>query len=302
MECFLNRDVLRVIAQNLEELDLRNMMMTCKTFRDLVGKSDVWKLMNLFNDYDEILEITKPIEIFKTFKKLKICQTNFEVREHYGEFYYLYVLKMWISCRNYWNIFSIVNNLEDLETLSRLSGVLNEPERAMEYKNWNIMFNCLSHALSKINHPEKDRILKAIYVNSNCYENGEVFCEIYLSNRKINYNREDDFLVYPIEPLSPSYTLDDGDFYYWIRVDYKVQSSYRFRILNNVDCANYYNAKEFQSELKRIANAFSFDYKIFINIMFVILSKYNTTCASNLEGVIDESIGFEDVKSIIRRY
>lgn len=292
MEYLILPDVFEKIAFYLKDVDLYTLMETCKDVRDYIGLSNIWKKMHRHTKFDGILEVVDIREAFELFKSLKICKTNFQIRDYYGEWYYLYVLKTWIGedYWNFWSIHSLINNQKDIEILCRLSGFVNEPRKAMEYHKWINLIKKLSENLLKIKDIEKDEILKRIYINGLEYDNEDKDCLIYITDKQINYYRWDSLKAanskHTLEDMCVTATINPGDFYYtisFIYYDYSYNDVPQCAISKNEYKMSPCSRENFPQMIKKISRKMEFSYEIFMKLIVIVLGKFGYQCARSIQ-------------------
>lgn len=212
------------------------------------------------------------------------------MREYYGDWYYLHVFKKWINDYDYWSVYSVINNIDDIEVLTKISGFVREPVTCSKYNGWVRHMSTLAETLSEINHPNKDEILRHIYISGVCYEFGEDFCIFYIVKPKIKFETPG-FNIYPIDPddkyktgtipiIMPTTNieLEPGDFYYKIRFDYFGNSSITgFNncsiVKNHPTSLNYMSREGFHEKISIIAQEFNFEREILMKIVIILLGK-----------------------------
>lgn len=286
--------VLEEVIKYLYEFSLYNLMQTCKTLRNMIGLSNVWEKQHLYiMRFDDVLNVDV-MRLFEIFKSLKICKTNFAIREYYGKSYYLFVMKSWIrTYRTFWSAYLLVNNPYDVEKLHHLCVELKESISINLYKKWIKIIPYLSEQLSKINDVEKDEILKRIYITS-IRRSQQIRCEFYLTGRNIKY-------VTRKKPSNEKLICSDlyssvyaGKFFYNVEYERIISGS------SSTGWKNYFyvrgcsdevgqkcTIKQFVEKMESISVEMGFDKLTLIKIIFYIVSLNYTNCRKYLESVYE---------------
>lgn len=184
-------DTMRKIAHYLTDKDLYRLMMTCKTLRDLIGTSDIWKNLYEIMELHKLDNLVNGVELFKIFISITLSVRNFALREYYGNWYYLYVLHDWIDFRTIWNIKVLFQKSKDIEKLYTISCLVRAHKIADVYHEWERIIPRLYHEMSKIQHADKDKILNLMYLDS---DNGSQYYQMFvmITDQKMSY-------FYPLE-------------------------------------------------------------------------------------------------------
>lgn len=238
-------DILEKIIVFSKDIDLYALMQTCKTIRNIVGKSDAWKYAFRASNLPKYMNIE---EIFKLFMSISLNKQNFAIRDYYGDWYYLHVMKKWLAgyCQTSWNLYSILClflNAETNETLKKMSticGFISEPVVSKYYDDWSLMMPTLAEKLnfdikpyfsdrpfydsgmklsSEHSKDMRDKILQFIYVDTYSYNYGDNIVVVTITNTKIKRGPGyPGFVWYPIKPICLS--IDPKHFYYRFKFDY----------------------------------------------------------------------------------
>src|SRR5579883_2422581 len=120
VECFITRDLV-------------NFMQTCKYFRNLIGMSKYWEYFDdnyytsgYSTNYSEHLDRINIMNIIKIYTNLKINKFNTAVRDYYGPYYYLFVLRYILTSLGNadWDLYTLINNFKEFETMYQLCSIV----------------------------------------------------------------------------------------------------------------------------------------------------------------------------------
>lgn len=304
-------DILEKILIFLNDDDLFILMQTCRTVRNIVGKSDIWKRVSR-HKFDDLPKYINIEEIFKLFVSIKLSKKTFAIQPYYGDWYYLYVMKRWFS--NYfqdtWSLYSLLHASTDIEKMSKICGFISELVIAKQYHEWTYYISELSKnldralglsstsgcALSLTSGCAKgtniDKILQSIYIDGDGYNNGEDrFVSITIINTKIKYSSiEPKMICYPIGaydmPMDPKHFYYKVTFYYQRYFDVCSYSKNNGKICDS-------NSGGFLLKLHEIANELEVNPNVFREVIRIVLGKNTVQC----EKKVNEFMRFREVQN-----
>lgn len=181
------QDILEKILVFLDDGDLYSLIQTCKQIRDIVGMSNVWTRSP---EDKRILEYVNVEKVFQLFMSIKLGERGFAMRSYYGDHYYLRVMKLWIKYDS-WNVYSLINNQDDLVKLYKICCHIEELELGKQYQEWIPVVKSIGEKMEKIQHPDKDNILRMIYINHkyHCMQYDKYRCTtIHICTRSLTSN------------------------------------------------------------------------------------------------------------------
>jgi hypothetical protein len=247
MDYLIIHDILDKIVDCLKDVDLCRLMSTCIYMRNYIGPSDVWKKIKPNMDLDGIAEFIDGEKLFDFFLSINFNKGTFAMRDYYGPWYYLYVLKTWITRCHYWSVHSLIRNPTGIVKLKKLSGFLLEHD--VSYSDWIVSIPCVSEKLSKINHDDKNKILKSIYIGVDCY-----------SRRSHRYQIT---IVVDIFKRSSSSDID---------ISYNYYTGGDFSIRQN-GLLRYVSLWDFSHAIKDISAKLGVNFNTLFDIIIILLGK-----------------------------
>lgn len=255
--------------------DLYSLMQTCKRIRNIVGLSKVWicSIRAPGDKFDKTLEYINIEKVFQLFMSIKLSKKDFVMRPYYGDYYYLYIMKFWVAGFNndYWSIYSLINNQDDIIKLYKLCCYIEEPGLGKTYKEWVRIIGAIGEKMKKIQHSDKDRILQMIYI-SQTY-NGVNEIQIHISSTKISRNVIHWGDKKPWFPLGRGYSGErPTGFDYCYRVTFRQQFSEISLVPNNASTSRTVT-KSINTEIQKIAENMRTKPEVLSDILKIILSR-----------------------------
>lgn len=279
-------DILEKIIIFLEAFDRYNLMETCRTIRDIIGKSDVWKRTPK-GDIITCKDNTKIEVMFKLFMSIRLSKRTFAIQDYYGDWYYLYTMHVWFvaDCQTNWGLYSLLspNGIADIEKMIKICEFLSLELETKEYRDWSLMMPKLAKKLDfdpSFYNLDANRILKFIYLTTYWYEYEDQLGVITITNTKIKSNPiYPGFVWYPIESIGG--TIAPEHFCY----------RFCFRYASNTEfCAFSKNGKKFQiiyssdflRKIQKISVKLNVGYKTLFEIVRIVLGKTIPQCEQRI--------------------
>jgi hypothetical protein len=270
-------EILSIILSYTDEFGLVHLMISCKKLRDLVGLSNAWKNLDSNYNFDEIVKYVKLDELYKTFLSINLSKKQFAIKPYYGTWYYLWIMSEWTSCcRQYWNCYKLVTNINETDKLYSLSCHLQISQINNHYDNWKNIIPHLKKEFLKINHSDKDRILQMIYLDPHKYYYSLDATSIYISNIPITTSLNKYKLItwYPFDYFDfPNHII-----HYKITFKYTINFDPQLIITKNNHIMKYYYPSESTKAILNISTDLNFDYNTLSHIIKTILAKNSSAC------------------------
>lgn len=276
-------DVLEKILVFLMTADLYNLMQTCRTIRDIVGKSDVWKYLPK-NKVIACKDNTKIKEIFEIFVSIRLSKRTFAIQDYYGDWYYLYIMYTWFGpdYRTNWNLYSLLKYPQDIEKLLKICEFVLEYDK--NHRDWTLMIPKLIKKLV-ISSPVwtiKDmfKVLKSIYIMPYFYDQNDRFGAIIITNTKIKSNSGyPGFIWYPIE--STNGTIAPEHFYYEFIIEYFRDDGFCSFSKNGSKFCNI-SSNVFLKKIQDISVELDVSYETLSDIVRIVLGKTISQCEQQI--------------------
>jgi hypothetical protein len=291
MDYLVIHDVLDKIIFYLKDVDLYQLMTTCKYMRNTIGTSDVWKGVNCCRDLTGIAEFVDVEKVFELFSSIKLNTRSFAIRDYYSTWYYLYVLKSWINRDNgYWNVYSLVNNLPDITKLCQVNGFTLE-NCTEQYRDWSMLLPDVAEKLLKVNDEDWDKILRMIYIDIYGYSYDDCGCRMIITNTKMTRGYRKHFGWYPIQPCSherENVIIDSNHFYYTLTYKYNSCDCHpaKCKIGKNGEKNVEILPVDFSEKILDISMELDVEYETLFQIIVILLEKFGYQCTASVKRFI----------------
>lgn len=297
MSIIENNDILEKIIVFLFEHDLYVLMRVSKPIRNIIGKSDVWKYISGTKPAD-LPKFINVKEVFRLFLSIKMSVRSFTIRSYYGDWYYLHVMKKWLSesWQHNWSLYSIFKHPEDIEKIRQICGFISLSNEGKRYSDWKWMMPILSDRISlsiSCSQDKLDKILQMIYVNVMFYDDSINEGTFNICNTKLKLGETSGFVWYPLEfsrrALDPTskHVFYQFTFHYQNRHDFCVYSK-------NGGIGNQIYSNEFVEIVSDISKELSVDFDTFSDVIRLVAGKGLPACEVQINEFISYEIEIED--------
>lgn len=272
------------------DTDLRSLIQVCKTTRNIVGHSNIWKKIDPSLELENCAKYVDATELFKLFVSIRLGSKQIKFTEpKHGQWYYLYVVKLWLRHDSSlsWKFLDLYRSQNDIEKICQLSNLALETKKASDYHDWTDMLPSVYSAIKIMSldfSPEKikmrDLILTSIHVNYQSYGNKTKSVMIGIREGRLKYKFEStiDSFLHRIKFKSERYLC-------------------RFEIANFDGNFRKINPDRTLIEMFEISKSINVDYEMFVEIIKIILGKDNNKC----KNIVNSLFGDDEHPNFLSR-